>query len=78
MSNSKIFLYQTLCVFSQMKDTKHVRREFPSVTWVMPRGGTLGRRGCPGGQIFYFKHGHEAYQIDGDDKQNRIRVKFSS
>ena len=28
MSISKIFLYQTLCVFSQMTDTKHIRREF--------------------------------------------------
>ena len=25
-----------------------------------------------------FKHGHMAYQIDEDDKQNRMQVKFSS
>ena len=25
-----------------------------------------------------FKHGHVAYQIDGDDKQNRMQVNFSS
>ena len=25
-----------------------------------------------------FKHGHVAYQIDGDDEQNRMQVKFSS
>ena len=30
------FLYQTLCVYSQMKDTKHIRRDFNSVAWVMP------------------------------------------
>ena len=31
------FLFQTLCVFSQMKDTKHIRRcFFYSVAWVMP------------------------------------------
>ena len=30
------FLYQTLCVFSQMKDTKHISRDFFSVAWVMP------------------------------------------
>ena len=42
-----------------------------------PRGGTLGHWGYPGGQtIFFFKHGHVAYQIDGDDKQNKIA--FSS
>ena len=26
--NSKDFLFQTLCVFSQMKDTKQIRRVF--------------------------------------------------
>ena len=25
-----------------------------------------------------FKHGHVAYQIDGDDEQNRMQVTFSS
>ena len=32
------FLNQTLCVFSQMKDIKHIRRDFHSVAWVMPQG----------------------------------------
>ena len=32
---SKI-LYQILCVFSQMKETKHIRQDFYSVAWVMP------------------------------------------
>ena len=26
----------------------------------------------------FFKHGHVAYQIDGDDEQNRMQVNFSS
>ena len=40
-----------------------------------PRGGTLAL-GRPGGQkLFYFKHGQLAYQIDGDDEQNRTKVK---
>ena len=35
--------------------------------------------GCPGGQkLFYFKHGHAAYQIGGDVEQNRMQLKFSS
>ena len=34
-SISKI-LYQTLCVFSQIRDTKHIRLDFYSVAWVMP------------------------------------------
>ena len=42
-----------------------------------PRDGTLG---CPGGQkdFFFYKHGHVVYQIDGDDKQNKMQVTFSS
>ena len=42
------------------------------------RGGTLGCWGCPGGKNSSFKHGHVVYQIDGDDKQNRMQVKFLS
>ena len=30
------FLYQTVFVFPQMKDTKHIRQDFYSVAWVMP------------------------------------------
>ena len=43
------FLYQTLCVFSQMKDTKHIRRNFNSVAWVMPQGWDFGALGVPKG-----------------------------
>ena len=46
------FLYQTLCVFSQIKDKKQVKRNFHSIAWFMPQGGTLGRWGCPGGHFF--------------------------
>ena len=71
--------YQTLCVFSQMKDTKHIRWDFHSVAWVMPQGSDLGVLGVPWGQkLFFYKHGHVAYQLDGDDEQNRMQVKFSS
>ena len=40
----------------------------------------VGLWGGPGGQkrLFFFKHGHVAYQIDVDDEQNRMQVKFSS
>ena len=40
--------------------------------------GAGGAQGGGGGQIFFFKHDHVAYQIDGDDEQNRMQVKFSS
>ena len=56
MSVSKI-LYQTLCVFSQMKDTKHSRLNFHSVTWVMPQGWDFGALGVPRGQKKNFKRG---------------------
>ena len=36
------FLNQTLCVFSQMKDIKHIRRYFQLVAWVIPQGWDLG------------------------------------
>ena len=38
-----------------------------------------GAGSAQGGQkIFFFKHGHVAYQIDGDDERNKMQVKFSS
>ena len=40
------FLYQTLCVFSQIKDRKHIEHNFHFVARVMPRGGTLGCLGA--------------------------------
>ena len=49
---------------------------FHSVAWVMPQGWGAG-----GAQVVkkkFFKHGHVAYQIDEDDEQNRMQVKFSS
>ena len=36
------FLNQTLCVFSQLKDIKHIRRDFHSVALVMPQRWDLG------------------------------------
>ena len=36
------FLYQTLCVFSQIKDRKHIERNFHFVAWVMPQGWDFG------------------------------------
>ena len=61
-----------------MKDTKHIRRDFYSVAWVMPHGWDLGALGVPRGSKTNFKHGHVAYQIDGNDEQNKMHVTFSS
>ena len=50
------FLNQTLCVFSQLKDIKHIRQDFHSVAWVMPQGWDLGvPRGVGGPKNFFPK-----------------------
>ena len=40
----------------------------------------VGLWGAGGAQVvkLFFKHGHVAYQIDGDEEQNRMQVKFLS
>ena len=42
LSQFQRFLNQTLCVFSQMKDIKHIRRDFYLAAWAMPKGWDLG------------------------------------
>ena len=47
------FLNQTLWVFSQMNDIKHIRWDFHSVSWVMPQGWHFGVLwGCGGQKNF--------------------------
>ena len=48
------FLNQTSCVFSQLKDIKHIRRDFHLVPWVMPQGWDLGVPWGVGGQKTMF------------------------
>ena len=36
------FLNKTLCVFSQMKDIKHIRQDSHSLAWVVPQGSDFG------------------------------------
>ena len=43
-----------------------------------PGVGLRGTRGAQGVKQFFFKHGHVAYQIDGDDEQNKMQVTFLS
>ena len=61
-----------------MKNTKHIRRDFNYVAWDKPQGLDFGALGVPKGSKNIFKHCHVAYQIDWDDEQNRMQVKFSS
>ena len=49
------FLNQTLCVFSHMKDIKHIRRDFHSAAWVMRQGSDFGVPwGVWGSKKFFF------------------------
>ena len=79
MSISKMFIPNYVCVV-EMKDTKHISWDFHSVTLVMPQGWDFGTLGLPRGGVkkYFFKHGHQAYQIDWDDEQNKMQLKFSS
>ena len=43
------FVYESSCVFSQIKDRKHIEQNFHSVAKVMPQGGTWG---CLGVKIY--------------------------
>ena len=48
------FFNQTLCVFSHLKDIKHIRLDFHLVAWVMPQGSDLGvPSGGLRGQFFF-------------------------
>ena len=78
MSISKIFILNFVCVLTNERYEKY-QMGFYSVAWVMPQGWDFGALGVPkGSKIYFFKHGHVAYQIDGDDEHNRMQVKFSS
>ena len=79
MSISKIFIPNFVCVLTNERYKTYQ-------TWFLfyrlghgPGVGLWGHWGYPGGQtFFFFKHGHVAYQIDGDDEQNKMQVTFSS
>ena len=75
-SISKIFIPNFVCVLTNER-YKTYQTVF-SVPWVMPPGMGLWGAGGAQGLKKNFKHDHVVYQIDGDDKQNRMQVKFSS
>ena len=67
---------QTLCVFSQMKNVKHIRRDFHSVPWVMPQGWDLrGYRGV-GGQIFFLLEFSQIWCVSYSHEWHMQRHKF--
>ena len=65
-----------LCVYSHKRMTQNISDGIfilPSES--CPRGGTFRRWGAQG--VKKIKHGPVAYQIDGDDEQNRMHVNLS-
>ena len=77
-SISKIFIPNLVCVLTNER-YKTYQTGFSFCRMGHALGvGLRGTGGAQGGQKkFLFKHGHVAYQINRDDKQNRVLVKFS-
>ena len=67
--NFKVYLNQTLYVFSQIKDMKHIELDFHSVAGPCPMGGSWVKN-------YFTEHGHVAYQIEGDGDYNSLQVKI--
>ena len=75
-SISKIFIPNFVCALTNER-CKTYQMGFLFCRLGHAQGWDFGALGCPGVN-FFSKHGHVAYQIDGDDKQNRMQVTFSS
>ena len=73
-SISKIFIPNFVCVLKNERyKTNQTRISFCRLGHAP--GGAGGAQGV---KKKIFKHGHMAYQIEADDVQNRMQVKFSS
>ena len=71
--------YTKLCVCSHNERYKTYQTGFLFCRLGHALGvGLWSTGGAQGVKIFFFKHGHVANQIDGDDEQNRMQVTFSS
>ena len=78
-SISKICIPNFLCVLTNERyKTYQTRFSFCSPGHA-PGVGLWGAGGAQGvKKLFFFKHGHVVYLIDGDDELNRMQVKFTS
>ena len=70
------FLSQTLCVFSQLKDIKHIRGDFILSPGSCPRGGTWGYRGGMGVQKLFFSKFNQIWCVSYLHGWHRQRYKF--
>ena len=78
MSISKIFIPNCVCVLTNERYKTYQTGVSFCQLGHAPGVGLWGTRGAQGVNSFFFKHGHVAYQIYGDDEQNRMQVKFST
>ena len=76
-SISKIFIPNLVCVLTNER-YKSYQTGFLFCLLGHATGVGLWGTGGAQGFNFFFKHGNVAYQIDRDDKQNRMQVTFSS
>ena len=78
MSISKIFIPNFVCYTNERCKTYQTGFSLCHLGHA-PGVGLWGAGGAQGvKKNIFFKHGHVAYQINGDDEQNKMQVKFSS
>ena len=78
MTISKIFIPNFVCVLANERYKTYQTGLLFCRLGHAPGVGLLGTEGTQGVKQFFFNHGHVAYQIDGDDEQNKMQVTFSS
>ena len=72
-SISKIFIPNFVCVLTNAR-YKTYQTAFSFC--LLGHAPGMGLWAAEGVKKMFFKHGHVAYQIDGDDKQNRMQLNF--
>ena len=78
MSISKIFIPNVVCVLTIARYKTYQTGFLFCRLGHTPGVGLWGTGGTQGVKHFFFEHGHVAYQIDGDDEQNKMLVTFLS
>ena len=76
MSISKIIIPNFVCVLTNERYKTYQTGFLFCRLGHAPGVGLWGAGGAQG--VYFFKHGDVAYQIDGDDEQNRMQITFSS
>ena len=75
-SISKIFIPNFVCILTNER-YKTYQTGYSFCPLGLAPGWDFGALGVPRGSKYFFKLGHVVYQIDGDDEQNKMQVKFS-